>query len=73
MTRLPRLFLGSFLLLACPSVRPDEPGRVTIYNGIRWGWENHPTPEPASLLLCGAGAFGLLGYGWLRRKANGST
>jgi hypothetical protein len=51
---------------------PTTPGQVTIYNGIRWGWENHPVPEPSTLVLFGLGALGLFGSGWLRRR-NGAT
>jgi hypothetical protein len=44
------------------------PGTVTIYNGIGWGWENHPVPEPSGLMLLGVGAAGFVGWGTLRRK-----
>jgi hypothetical protein len=44
------------------------PGQVTIYNGIEWGWENHPVPEPSSLVLLSVGVAALAGCGWWRRQ-----
>jgi hypothetical protein len=33
----------------------DKPGLVTIYGAIDWGWRNQTVPEPATVLLFGAG------------------
>jgi hypothetical protein len=49
-------------------VGPEKPGKVTVYDGVSWGWENHPAPEPAGLVLLGSGLLGLLGHAWLSRK-----
>ena len=53
-------------------VGPDKPGKVTVYDGVSWGWENHPAPEPAGLVLLGSGLLGLLGHAWLSRKRTSS-
>ncbi len=48
----------------------------TLGNGLNWNTSNldangtiSVTPEPSTLALLAAGAFGLLGYGWRRRRA----
>lgn len=30
---------------------PNAAGEVTIWNGVRWGWENHMVPEPSTYML----------------------
>lgn len=43
-----------------------------LYGGVQWGYTfttvDFPSPEPSTLTLLGTGSFGLLGYGWRRRK-----
>jgi hypothetical protein len=42
---------------------------VTVYDGLRWGWDMHTVPEPGSLqLLCVALLFAVLSM-WRREGA----
>ncbi len=54
-------------------VGPEQPGQVTIYNGIAWGWQNHNVPAPASAVLLGCGALGVLAARWRRRRLFGAA
>lgn len=53
----PSVFDATLFLVSGPSA--ETPGLVTIYGAITWGWSNQPIPEPATVLLFGAG-LGLL-------------
>ncbi|MFN6568834.1 PEP-CTERM sorting domain-containing protein [Dendronalium sp. ChiSLP03b] len=46
------------------SLNTDKPKEVTIYNGVSWGWENKPVPEPFTIL----GSATALGLGLLFKK-----
>ena len=43
-------FFDALLLLVSG---PTNPGEVTIYGGVDWGWSNQQVPEPSSVVLCG--------------------
>ena len=47
---------------------PDSanPGQFTIYGAVDWGWQNSPAPEPATLVMAGAGLV-LVGV-WRRNR-----
>jgi hypothetical protein len=36
-----------------------DPGNVTVYDGIRWGWDLQAVPEPSSLVMFLVGCFGI--------------
>jgi hypothetical protein len=46
----------------------NTPGEVKVYSGIRWGWKNHPVPEPSSLVIFVLGSVGLFSYSYCRRS-----
>ena len=53
-------WVADLFLVTGPDVNAG-PGEITFYNGIRWGWENQPAPEPSTLLLMASGLAGLVG------------
>jgi hypothetical protein len=50
-------------------VEVENGKKVTFHDGIQWGWEMHPTPEPSSILLVGTGLIGYLGFMYRRKKS----
>jgi hypothetical protein len=46
----------------------DGAKKVTFHNGIEWGWEMTPTPEPSTLVLLASGLAGCLAVGYYRRN-----
>jgi len=51
-------FDATLFLVSGPA--PNNPGLVTIYGAVQWGFDTSPTPEPSTFLLL-AGGLGLMG------------
>jgi len=69
-----RIFYGLTTDEAIGRIRTIEPafdGDSVLYDDIRFGVA--AVPEPASIVLLGAGVLGVLGYGWHRRWANDAS
>jgi hypothetical protein len=46
----PHFFNAQLYLVTGPAA--NNPGQVTIYGALDWGWHNDPVPEPGTVLLC---------------------
>lgn len=46
----------------------DGAKHVTFHDGIQWGWEMHPIPEPSTIFLLATGLAGYFGFVRYRRR-----
>lgn len=44
----------------------DNAKKVIFHDGIQWGWEMHPIPEPSTIILLASGLAGYLGIKRIR-------
>ena len=58
------IWINKDLVYTGPDIPPSSDPRF-IEVGL---WEHATVPEPSTIVLAGTGLFGLLGYGWLKRR-----
>ncbi|MBW2738982.1 MAG: PEP-CTERM sorting domain-containing protein [Deltaproteobacteria bacterium] len=57
-------WIAELFLVTGPSIGTS--GNIIFHGGVKWGWENHPVPEPSTWLLFGSGLVVLVKF---RRKS----